>query len=127
MTTLDGTINLAGLVWADELGWSGIVCEAAPAINGNLIVQQAPLSGGRPITLQGDAETGWLQRADLLALQALAAVPDASYTLSYNGSNHTVRFRHEDGEVIIAAPIVGRENAEAGDYYHQITLKLITV
>lgn len=126
MTTLD-TIELPGLVWLDEVGWSGVVSEAAPAINGSIIVQEAALSGGRPVTLQGDTETGWLQRSDLLDLQALAAVPEATYILSYNGSNYTVRFRHEDGQVIAATPIVGRENAAAGDYYHQITLKLITV
>jgi hypothetical protein len=126
MTTLDG-IDLSGLVWTDEFDWSGVVTEAAPAINGNLIVQQAALSGGRPVTLQGDAEQGWLLRSALLSLQSKAAVADASYTLAYNGANYTVRFRHEDGQVIAATPIVGRENAAAGDYYHNITLKLITL
>ena len=126
MTTLD-TIGLPGLVWLDEFGWTGVVSEVAPAINGTVIVQEAALSGGRPVTLQGDAETGWLQRSDLQALQATAAVPEATYGLSYNGNNYTVRWRHEDGQVIAATPIVGRENAAAGDYYHQVTLKLITV
>lgn len=126
MTTLE-TIELPGLVWADEFDWSGVVCEAAAGVNGNLIEQEAALSGGRPVTLQGDAETGWLQRSDLLALQALSGVPYATYTLNYNGADYTVRWRHEDAPVIAATPIVGRENAAAGDYYHNITLKLITV
>lgn len=126
MTTLD-TIDLPGLVWADEFDWTGVVTEVAAGINGNLVVQEAALSGGRPVTLQGDAETGWLQRSDLVALQALSGVADATYVLSYNGAQYTVRWRHEDAPVIQAAPVVGRENAAATDYYHQITLKLITV
>lgn len=126
MTTL-GAIELPGLIWADEFDWSGVVSEAAPAINGTFIVQEAALSGGRPITLQGDASRGWLPRSTLLALRALAAVPEASYTLTYGGTPYTVRWRHEDAPVIVATPVIDYETADGGDDYHSITLKFITV
>ncbi|MDW7643454.1 MAG: hypothetical protein SCI25_00265 [Desulfuromonadales bacterium] len=126
MNTLD-TIELPGLIWADEFDWSGVVSEAAPAINGSVVVQEAALSGGRPVTLQGDATRGWLKRSSLVALQSLAGAPGASYVLTWGGTQYTVRFRHEDGPVIAGSPVIDYDTAGETDDYHSITLKLITV
>jgi hypothetical protein len=126
MNTLND-IEIPGLIWSDEFDWTGVVSEVSPAVNGNLVVQEAAVTSGRPVTLKGGADFGWLKRSALLALQALAAVPEATYTLSYNGTDYTVRWRHEDGQVIEATPVIDYEDAEPGDDYHQITLKLITV
>lgn len=126
MNTL-GIIELSGLIWVDEFDWTGIVSEVSAAVNGNLVVQEAAVTSGRPVTLKGGVDYGWLTRSDLLALQALAGVPEATYTLTYGGTEHTVRWRHEEGQVIEATPVIDYEAADHGDDYHQITLKLITV
>jgi len=53
-------------VWRDELAWAAVVQTLTPTLTGALIVEEAPLPMGRPITLVGVATRGLiLQLKDL--------------------------------------------------------------
>lgn len=119
-------IDIKGLVWVDELSWQGVKAEVVPSLAGTPIVFE-DATAGRPVTLQGKPDEGWLTRAQLIALKSLASVPRSLYTLTYNGKAYTVRFRHEDAPPIEASPLVGRENAADGDYYNNVVIKLMEV
>jgi hypothetical protein len=53
--------------------------------------------GHYPITLEATQESGWLTRDMLDALITRSRTRAATYTLNYNSTNYTVRFRHEQG------------------------------
>ena len=61
-----------GLVWADEFAWHPVLREAEYSITGALLLDSSTRLAGRPITLQGSEDAGWLTRTTLLALYALA-------------------------------------------------------
>ena len=83
--------------------------------------------GGRALDVAGGEDYGWIQRTGLLDLIDLAAVPGGTYTLILHGSEYTVRFRHEAGAVIFAAPVVDYAPLTATDYYNNLLIKLMEV
>lgn len=122
MTTLtyDGTTLILpdDLYWADEASWQPVVQTAERTITGALVVQTHARVAGRPITLQPDSENAsWITRQTLETLMAWASIPDCEMLLSYRGISYDVIWRHHDGEVIQATPIVHYADVQAGDYY----------
>jgi hypothetical protein len=91
-TTLALPLEMA---WPDEFGWSPVQQSSERSITGSLIVDVAAKTGGRPITLQGGDEFGWMTRADVTTLQTWRAVPGAQMTLLFRGVTRTVAFDHE--------------------------------
>ena len=53
------------LVWVDEFQWTAPLRAQEYSITGALIVDVATRQAGRPITLQGVADHGWMTRAAL--------------------------------------------------------------
>ena len=117
--TLPDTLSLA-----DPFGNPLIVSNADVTIGGNLIIIEQSVSG-RPITIVGDADVGWIEFSVLQALKDLAKVPGASYTLTFESDVFTVRFRHEDQPVISAEPIVARPNHAATDLFNNVVINLM--
>ncbi len=133
MSTLtDGTTtaNLHNdLQWVDEFAWNAVAQKSGRTITGALWVEEAALSAvGRPITLQGDEQTGWISRSDLLNLRTLAQIAGASLTLTITprSQTFTVMFDHEAGNPIDARPVVGYSDIAAGDWYY-VTLRFKTI
>ena len=108
--TLGSSTLPADMQWTDEFGdGSDLVAQDERyTITGALVVQASAKQAGRRITLQGRLEgnKGFapLTRAQVEALRELAAVPGATYTLTFSdGRAFPVMFRR-DGPAVVAEP-----------------------
>ena len=111
------------LFWSDRNSWHPVEQTAQRSITGALIVQSGERIQGRPITLQPvDESSAWMTGTVLEALRVWAAVPGRQMTLSFDGDNYGVIFRHQDG-AIDATPVVLFRDAEGVDKYH-VTIRL---
>lgn len=115
----------ADMTWVDEFNWSPVQRASEYSLAGALIVDVAERQAGRPITLAGADNAGWVSRSVLQALYALAADPDvASRALTLDDARaFTVAF---DDDPIEAVPVIDYSNPGSGDWY-VVTLKLIEV
>lgn len=106
------------LLWVDEHNWQPVEQTANRTITGALIVESAARIGGRPITLQPeDDSSAWIELADLLALQAWAAVPGKEMQITIRGVVRTVIFRHQDNAGVNARPVVHYNAPDSTDFY----------
>lgn len=120
-------IELPGLVIANDMTGTAIRATASKTLSGRSVVWEEQTTGGRTLDLVGGSDYGWLTRADLQALNALANTTGATVTLTLaDSSTITVRFRHED-TAIEATPLVARPNPEATDYYNNVIIRLMEV
>jgi hypothetical protein len=137
------TASLAGIElpediqWADEFTAWKVGQVIRPTLTGALVVQEAALQAGRPITLQGFDDGGNryvapLTLATLNALRALeetAGGSDMTLILPAAGDttrSFTVRFRRTDGPAIEARPLKYQVPAENADRF-LATIRLIQV
>lgn len=122
------TTALPGLVLENDVAPGAVRATVAETLSGRKVIWEQPLNGGGSFDLVGGSDFGWLPRSVLAALAALANVVGATYTLTApDASTRTVRFRHEDGPAVEATPLVPRPNQGAGDYYNNVTIKLMEV
>ena len=121
-----GSVVLTELVIENEFGWAGIDVRSNKSLDGTPIVWEQSATG-QPMDLVGDTDTAWLSRSTLSSLQALAAVPNATYTLIYQSRSYNVRFRHEDAPVISAEAIIPRPNHGNTDWYNRVRIRLMIV
>lgn len=120
-------VDLPGdLNWSDEYDWSPVTQSIKKGLTGALIIQEATQQHGRPITLVGGDDFAWVTKATLEQLRALEIQPDLQMTLSYHGTDYTVRFRRESAAPIQARPVVDFANPQNDDFY-SLTLRLMTV
>lgn len=95
------------LIWVDEYQWSPVVQSQQLTLAGALVIQEAAQLKGRPITLQGGDERGWMTKAELDALFALAATPNTTHTLTLPGPRtFTVAFSRAGGQPIRARQLL---------------------
>ena len=123
-----GTITLPqDLHWSDEFDWTPVAQGVEYTLAGALAIETVVMQAGRPITLEGGEDRAWASRTTVLALQAKAALPGETMTLTLNDARtFTVAFRHGDGAPVEARPIVPYNTPAAGDWY-AITLRLMEV
>ena len=113
-----------GMVWVDEFDWVPVERAVTYSLTGALLVDVAPRLAGRPITLAGEVDAGWLGRGVVAQLYALAGSTSATHTLTLaDGRAFAVRFA--DGNPIEAEPITRAELPQA-DLPYVVTLRLIT-
>lgn len=123
--TLAGIAVPRGMVWVDEYGWAPVERATGYSLTGALLVDESPSLGGRPITLVGDPDAGWITRGVLDQLYALASVLDATHPLVLaDGRTFAVKFA--PGAPIEAKPIGRPELPTAANPYYA-TLRLIEV
>jgi hypothetical protein len=120
-----GGISLPDFVIDQEFAWTGIESAVDRTVGGAPIVWEREISG-EALDLVGTADMAWATRATIQAVRNLAAVARATYTLDYEGTEYTVRFRNEDG-AIEAEPLVPRPNHEDTDYYRNVRIRLMIV
>jgi hypothetical protein len=75
--------------------------------------------------LIGKSDAGIITHAVFKDLYALAAVPMATYDLSYNGDVYSVCFRTWEQPVVEAVAIGPREQITDDDLYHSVVIKLM--
>lgn len=122
-----GAVTLSGLVIVDDVSHTGVRSEVTKTLAGGVVIWETAEQSGRLIELRGGEDFGWLLRSSLQALRAMAAVPGATYTLTTPEEVFTVRFCNETPPAISATPLVARPNQAAGDYYNNVTIKLMEV
>lgn len=84
-------------------------------------------AGVQAFDLVGMSNRGVLTKSKMDQLVNFADVPNATYTLVYNGTSQTVRFRHWEGEVITGSALGPREQMTDSDLYTDIRIKLMEV
>lgn len=128
MIILD-TVELGDeLYWEDERGWTTVEQpEPIRTVGGALEFQSSDKIGGRPITLSGSAERGWLPLSTVEALEALANVKGVVRTLTLDdGRTFNVMFRYHDGKPVSSFPVFLTVNPDADDKFW-IILRLMEV
>ena len=116
-----------GMVWVDEFDWTPVEKAVEYSLTGSLLIDVGVRQAGRPITLQGSQESGWLTftRSVLTALTAQAAAPEGEFLLTLaDGRSFTVQFA--PGNPIEAQPI-GRPELPDDNHPYVATVRLIEV
>lgn len=126
MTIYLNGIELPDLVVDQEFSQVMVEARVARGLGGGLNIWKQIIQG-KPIDLVGGSDFAWITRGVLKQLYALASDPAGRYTLSYEGVETTVIFRHEEAPVIEATPIVPRPNHSDADWYYGVRLKLMEV
>ena len=110
--------------WIDEFAWSGIQRNQTRSVNGNLIIQTAAKSGGRPMTL----DCRWASRATLTQLEALRdSTTTTEFTLILPGSRSFTCSFAAVAEPIAATPLQPRPEYENEDLFEVILYLITTV
>ena len=125
MSVLLETIDLTGLIIPDAFD-SKIQSSVHTAADGSPIIYEKSVSYGE-IDLVGGADFGWLSHATMKEIEALAKVVGASYTLNYDGTVYTVRFRNENPPVLSGDQIIERSNIDNQDWYSNVIIKFMEV
>lgn len=120
------TIVLPDLILKDLYGNPKISADVEMSIGGVPIINEQDFVG-RPLTLIGGDVSEWIAFSDLQNLITLASTKGASYTLTYESTIFTVRFRHEDSPVIEAEALIPRSNHVATDWFKNVVIKLMEV
>ncbi|WP_263322591.1 hypothetical protein [Endozoicomonas sp. Mp262] len=95
------------LLWVDEFDWNPVAQAIDRSLTGALMVQEQAKLYGRPITLTGGDEAGWVTRATVLELMALANMPDKKLPLIFSdGRTFSVCFRRNKENPIFATPVL---------------------
>ena len=116
------------LIWADELTWSAVAQSTERGIFGTLIVDAMARNGGRPITLQGDGDSAWIDRGTLRTLGAWAQTPGLRMALDVRGEICSVIFDHgpeEETRAIAMSAVIDYSDKQDGDYYCSLVLRFI--
>lgn len=85
------------LSWADEYTWSPVQQTKTRTTTGTLLIEEALMKSGRPITLEGSEDRTWCTRALVDQLRAWAATPGIVLELTLRGVARNTTFDHEKG------------------------------
>ena len=125
----DGTTTIElppDMFWPDEI-WSGIEAGSDDySLNGSLHIDPFVKQAGRPITLQGGENFGWVTWQTVLDLVDWAKDPGKEMTITIDSTSYTVRFDYSKGDPVKATPIFMLNPPRPDDLYY-ITLRLIEV
>lgn len=103
MITLDDLTLPPDLLWTDEFRWNPVAQQETITLGGALIVQADAQLTGRPVTLAGGGDHGWVPRSLLESLRAKAAQTNLVMTLTlHDGAARSVMFT---GERLTADPV----------------------
>lgn len=131
--TLDGVILAVtlpqGMIWSDELTWTGVTVETTYSLTGALIMEQGIKAAGRPITLTGTLNFSWITRAELINLRSLLMLDEDLILTLHDARAFTVRPADAPLEVSLLPRIQdsGPANPSSDAWYVLESLKLIEV
>lgn len=127
-TLTKGTTTLTlpdDLQWADEFNWTPVSEQRNFSLGGAVLADRALRLAGRPITLQGGDNFGWMSRADALTLKGWADTLSASMSLLFRGVTYAVAFDHVGNAPFVATPVIDVSDPDNTDLYWPL-LRLIT-
>lgn len=79
---LDGITLPDELKWVDEFKWNSVSQSTGYSVTGALFVQESEKQKGRPITLVGTSELGWITRSVLDSLKTKRDTAGLQMTLT---------------------------------------------
>jgi hypothetical protein len=126
MISIGGVALDDDLIWSDRYTSTHVEQHNKRTLGGRLVTYTGELLAGVPITLNAVSDQGWLTKAQVVALLAIANVPGATYALVFGAENYTVMFDNSNGPAVNMQPIVPRSNDDDADWFTG-TIKLITV
>lgn len=121
----NGTDLNRNLIWEDRFQWTPIASSVERTVGGRNAIFIQSLAKGRPITLTATNDQGWLTKAQVDILQALADAGAATYTLTIDTFSFVVRFRFQDAPPLEFQPLIPRNNHASTDYFIG-SIKLMT-
>jgi hypothetical protein len=124
--TLAGLPIPRGMVWFDEFGWSRVEKSLEFSLTGAALIDAGVRLAGRPITLQGEVEAGWIKRGALAALQALADADATGAHALVLADGRTFNVQFAPGLPVEGKPIA-RPELPVENYPYVATVRLITV
>ena len=100
ITITDGTTTVElpdSVEWTDEFSWSPIEQDVKRPVGGALIINEAAVLGGRPITLQS-GDSVWVERSKIKQLHTWASTAGVDLTVTFaDAQSFDVVWRLEDG------------------------------
>jgi len=127
MAIVLGGVTLSDhMVWEDEFIYASVAQSALRTLGGNIKIYSQQLNKGLPITLVAATDQGWLTKAQVQSIQALANAAGATYGLTIGSDSFSVVFRHSDPPAFEASAL-DQIGAQAPAGYYTATIKLLTV
>lgn len=127
MTIKLDTVTLPNMIIENEFNWTGVRAAVDLTLGGTPIIWEQDFMGRVLDLISGETDADWITQSTLSSLQVLASIASATYTLNYEGTSMTVRFRHETPPVITAKAVVGRSKKVGYEYYNELRIKLMEV
>lgn len=113
------------LNWVDEYTWSPVQQSQTYTTTGALLIEEATKQAGRPITLEGSADSTWCTRALVDQLHTWARTLGISLALTLRGVTRTVTFDHSK-DALQGLPVLFYEDGSiAADDLYIPTLRLL--
>jgi len=125
--TLDGIDLPDQLIWIDELNWSPVTQKIDKSLSGALIIQEAAQIKGQPITLAGGHNSNWITRATLNLLKTKVNTPDLEMTLSFHGTDYTVKFARSANKSPIESKEIRETSEPDDDHFYSFIIFLMEV
>ena len=125
------------LEWVDEFSWSPIQQSVETSLTGALIIQESTQLKGRPITLQGKDDMGWIPRSigeNLMLMRNSAGLTMNLQYVHYNVDTsmygvilfqYDVMFRHYEPPPIELENVLRYDNFETDAWYKVRNLKFM--
>ena len=126
LTKASTTLTLPdALNWSDEFTWSPVQQTKTYTTTGALLIEESTRQAGRPITLQGSADSTWCTRELVITLHAWSATPGAAMTLVLRGTSRQVTFDHERGALEGLPVLFYADGSVADTDYYVPTLRFL--
>ena len=114
--TLNALAIPGDMLWTDEFNWTAVERATEYSLTGALVVDVGERLAGRPITLEGADNGGWMSRTALLALYAMAVTPVLAIVLTLaDGRTFNVTFA--EGDPIEAEPVIDYSDPQGSTWY----------
>lgn len=126
MITLGGVTLDDNMEFLERYKSQGLAMSVRRTLGGKPILYLGQLTSGFPITLESTESSGWMTKAVIVQLIALADVVGAVYELVHNGVSRQVVFDASDGPAVDMRPLIARTADADGDYFVG-QIKLLTV
>lgn len=128
-----GAIVLGGvdlnnsLQWTNRFSWSPAQQANRRTLGGAQVIYQQTVLEGQPIILTATQDTGWLTKAMVDSLIALALVPATTHTFDFHGEIHSVKFSYGTDQAPISFVSLRAKQVLSASDFMIGTIKLFTV
>lgn len=123
------------LIWQDELSWEPVAQVYEYSVEGNLLIQESNKKKGRHITLVGQSNMAWLDRADMMALINMRNEAGLKMLFTFEHSTNSsvpplfsyyVMFRHQDTAIEYSL-VKNWDQYESDAFYSISAIRLMEV